>query len=154
MISVLAQPCLALTRPCSFFTSIIPSASSISISIIFLTLFSLSIGASSQSMDQIYSQGSSSSSCIKSFNYNSCNKIVNNTVVNNTVADDKPQILQWLSPLEPQKRHQQICDNRHDGVGEWIFGRDEYLKWRTGEDGSHPVIFCEGDPGVGKTHLR
>ncbi|RPA90439.1 hypothetical protein L873DRAFT_1717738, partial [Choiromyces venosus 120613-1] len=40
-----------------------------------------------------------------------------------------------------------------DGVGEWIFERDEYLKWTTEEDGSHPVIFCEGDPGVGKTHI-
>ncbi|RPA91550.1 hypothetical protein L873DRAFT_1819186 [Choiromyces venosus 120613-1] len=104
-------------------------------------------------MDQIYSQGSGSGRNVNSFNYNSCNKIIN-TVVNNTIADDKPQILQWLSPLEPQKRHQQICDKRHDGVGEWIFGREEFVKWRTENNGSHPVIFCEGDQGVGKTHLR
>ncbi|RPA90828.1 hypothetical protein L873DRAFT_1820436, partial [Choiromyces venosus 120613-1] len=102
-------------------------------------------------MDQIYSQGSGSTGNIKSFNYNSCNKIVN--IVNNTVADDKPQVLQWLSPLEPQKRHQHLRNNRYDGMGEWIFKRDEFVKWRTEEDGSHPAIFCEGDPGVGKTYL-
>ncbi|RPA90821.1 hypothetical protein L873DRAFT_1716542, partial [Choiromyces venosus 120613-1] len=103
-------------------------------------------------MDQIYSQGSGSTRNIKSFNYKSCNKIVNN-IVNNTVADDKPQVLQWLSPLEPQKRHQHLRNNRYDGMGEWIFERDEFVKWRTEEDESHPVIFCEGDPGVGKTYL-
>ncbi|RPA91573.1 hypothetical protein L873DRAFT_1819238, partial [Choiromyces venosus 120613-1] len=61
-------------------------------------------------------------------------------------ADDKPQVLQWLSPLKPQERHQQICDKRHEGVGEGIFERDEFVKWRTEEYGAHPVIFCEGDP--------
>ncbi|RPA88672.1 hypothetical protein L873DRAFT_1649181, partial [Choiromyces venosus 120613-1] len=60
-------------------------------------------------------------------------------------------VLQWLSPLVPQKRHQHLCNNRYDGMGEWIFERDEFVKWRTEEDRSHPVIFCEGDPGVGKT---
>ncbi|RPA90145.1 ankyrin [Choiromyces venosus 120613-1] len=99
-------------------------------------------------MNQTYSQGSGSGGNVNSYNVNCYNNIIHNTI-----ADDKPQILQWLSPLEPQKRHQQICDNWHDGVGEWIFDRDEIVKWRTEEDGSHPVIFCEGNPGIGKTHL-
>ncbi|RPA90464.1 hypothetical protein L873DRAFT_1717726, partial [Choiromyces venosus 120613-1] len=81
---------------------------------------------------------------------NSCNKIVN---MMNTVADDKPQVLPWLSPLAPQKRHQHLCNNGHDGVGDWILQRDEFMKRRTEEDESHPVILYERDPGVRKTYL-
>ncbi|RPA90470.1 hypothetical protein L873DRAFT_1717773, partial [Choiromyces venosus 120613-1] len=81
---------------------------------------------------------------------NSCNKIVN---IVNTVADDKPQVLPWLSSLALQKRHQHLCNNRHDGVREWVFQRDEFKKRTTEEYESHPVILCEGDPGVRKTYL-
>ena len=41
------------------------------------------------------------------------------------------------------------------GVGQWIFQTIEFQRWNMGEDGSgRSVIFCHGDPGVGKTHLR
>ena len=87
---------------------------------------------------------------IKSFNVNSFNKIVHTTI-----ADDKSQVLQWLSSLEPQKRHQHLRESRLEGVGQWIFQTSEFQRWNTGEDGSaHSVLFCHGDPGVGKTHLR
>ena len=87
---------------------------------------------------------------IKSFNVNSFNKIVHTTV-----ADDKSQVLQWLSSLEPQKRHQHLRESRLSSVGQWIFQTSEFQRWNTGEDRSaHSVLFCHGDPGVGKTHLR
>jgi len=86
----------------------------------------------------------------KSFNVNSFNKIVHTTI-----ADDEAQVLQWLSPLEPQKRHQHLRESRQESVGQWIFRESKFQRWNTGEDGSgHPVLFCHGDPGVGKTHLR
>ena len=41
------------------------------------------------------------------------------------------------------------------GVGDWVLQTDEFVNWHTGEDGViSPVLFCYGDPGVGKTHLR
>ena len=74
---------------------------------------------------------------------------------NTTTIDDKALVLQWLSPLEPQKRHQHLGENRLKGVGEWIFQTKGFRRWNTGQDGSaHSVLFCHGDPGVGKTHLR
>ena len=74
---------------------------------------------------------------------------------NTTITDDRNHVLQWLSLLEPQKRHQHLRGNRLKGVGEWIFRTDEFRRWDTREDGSpHSVLFCHGDPGVGKTHLR
>ena len=86
----------------------------------------------------------------RSFNVNSFNKIVHATI-----PDDRNQVLQWLSSLEPQRRHQHIRESRLKGTGDWIFQTSEFMRWNTREDASsHPVLFCHGDPGVGKTHLR
>ena len=42
-----------------------------------------------------------------------------------------------------------------EGVGDWLLGTNEFEKWHRGEDkAEHPVLFCYGDPGVGKTYLR
>ena len=74
---------------------------------------------------------------------------------NTTITDDKNQVLKWLSSLEPQRRHQHIRESRLKGTGNWIFEKSEFRRWNTREDGSsHRVLFCHGDPGVGKTHLR
>jgi len=74
---------------------------------------------------------------------------------NTTITDDRNQVLQWLSPLEPQRRHQHIRESRLKGTGNWIFQTSEFRRWETTKDGSsHSVLFCHGDPGVGKTHLR
>jgi len=68
---------------------------------------------------------------------------------------EEHKILQWLSPLEPQKRHQGVRAGRVDGVGNWVLETREFRKWRGEEDGCvEPVLFCYGNPGVGKTHVR
>ena len=70
------------------------------------------------------------------------------------VADERPEILEWLSPLVPRLRHQEVTKSRVGGVGNWLLGQEEFLNWNTGEDGvANPVLFCYGDPGVGKTHI-
>ena len=74
---------------------------------------------------------------------------------NTTITDDRNQVLRWLSPLEPQRRHQHIRESRLKGTGNWIFQTSEFRRWDAKKDGSsHSVLFCHGDPGVGKTHLR
>ncbi|RPA95531.1 hypothetical protein L873DRAFT_1697743, partial [Choiromyces venosus 120613-1] len=84
--------------------------------------------------------------------YQNCGNISNS--FNTVISDEKSQILAWLSPLEPQKRHQEVQNHRLDGVGEWLLEIDEFTKWRDAEDGSvNPVLFGYGDPGVGKTHI-
>ena len=68
---------------------------------------------------------------------------------------DESQILEWLSPLAPQERHRVVSEGRLNGVGDWLLRTSEFEKWHTGEDQAvHPVLFCHGDPGVGKTYLR
>ena len=74
---------------------------------------------------------------------------------NTYVSDEDAQIMRWLSPLEPNKRHQGVRTDRFDGVGEWLFETGEFREWRNSEGGADKaVLFCSGNPGVGKTYLR
>jgi len=91
-------------------------------------------------------------------NVNSFNALTNyNNIVNINPGQDaeRRQILQWLSPLEPQQRHEGVQSDRLDSVGNWALETNEFRKWRDAEDGCiEPVLFCYGNPGVGKTYLR
>jgi len=72
-----------------------------------------------------------------------------------STADGGRALLEWLSPLEPRERHQAIRVSRMAGVGEWLFLTSEFARWNKNSDGTaSPILFCYGDPGVGKTHLR
>lgn len=88
-----------------------------------------------------------------SFNANSFNNVLNNCIV----VDDRPQILAWLSPLEPRLRHKDIQESRAENVGEWVLETEEFRGWHASSGGSgsdNAVLFCYGDPGVGKTFIR
>jgi len=97
-----------------------------------------------------------SQSC--SNNYNSFNPTyINTTYINPTVADDRPDILTWLSPLDSKLRQQDIRDHRIESVGEWVLQTEEFRCWYAGiEDAKsdNAVLFCYGNPGVGKTYIR
>jgi len=86
-------------------------------------------------------------------NTNSFNNVWNNC----TVADDRPQLLTWLSPLEPSLRHRDIRERRVNSVGEWLVQSGEFRSWcglnEESKDASQ-VLFCYGGPGVGKTFIR
>ena len=80
-----------------------------------------------------------------------------NTTVNFTIADERSNILTWLSPLNPKVRHQDVRNNRIENVGEWVLQTEEFRSWHAGSGGSesnNAVLFCYGDPGVGKTFIR
>ena len=82
-------------------------------------------------------------------NFNSFNNVSNNFTF--TAADDEAQIMTWLSPLEPQVRHQGICDQRVDNIGGWLLETEEFINWFNGS--GHAALFCYGDPGVGKSYI-
>ena len=82
---------------------------------------------------------------------------LNTTNINFTAADDLPNILAWLSPLDPKLRHPDIRDRRVENVGEWLLQTEEFRSWYAGsEEGEsdNAVLFCFGDPGAGKTFIR
>ena len=73
------------------------------------------------------------------------------------MANERSEILAWLSPLEPRIRHEDIRTRRIDEVGGWLLQTQEYQNWfggiRVGEsDGA--ALFCYGGPGVGKAFIR
>jgi len=67
---------------------------------------------------------------------------------------ERSQILDWLSPLKPQKRHQEIRARRVEGVGSWLFRTEEYQNWFKGGESNRSALFCYGGPVVGKTYMR
>ena len=70
-------------------------------------------------------------------------------------SDEDAQIMRWLSPLELNNRHQGVRIDRFDGVGDWLLETREFREWRSGDGGADKaVVFCSGNPGVGKTYLR
>ena len=76
-----------------------------------------------------------------------------NTTVYQSNEDAK--IMRWLSPLEPDNRHHSVRTGRCEGVGNWLLETSEFREWRGGEGGDdRAVLFCSGNLGVGKTHLR
>ena len=86
-------------------------------------------------------------------NTNSFNNVWNNYAV----ADDRSLLLAWLSPLEPKLRHRDIQERRADNVGEWLLQTEAFRSWHdwSGEgEEQNAILFCYGDPGVGKTFIR
>jgi len=89
-----------------------------------------------------------------SFNTNSFNVY---NVSNFGGADERAEILLWLSPLEPRIRHDDIRAHRVEDVGDWLLRTEEYRNWfegARGEESDNSVLFCYGAPGVGKTYIR
>ena len=81
---------------------------------------------------------------------NSHNNIIN---LNQVIADENPEIMRWLSPIDPRRRHQDVRTDRFDTVGSWFLETREFREWQRGE-ADRAVLFCYGNPGVGKTFLR
>ncbi|KKZ63280.1 hypothetical protein EMCG_00263 [[Emmonsia] crescens] len=61
-------------------------------------------------------------------------------------------ILDWLSPLEPSKTHQDVRSMRLEGTCEWVLETAEFLDWLS-DTPSNRALYCYGDPGAGKTFL-
>jgi len=78
-----------------------------------------------------------------------------NTIINVGIEEDSLRIQEWLSPLQPDKRHQDVKSGRLDGVGEWVLRRSEFESWCRSQNVSvNPILLCYGGQGVGKTYIR
>jgi len=89
-----------------------------------------------------------------SFTHNIASFSVSN--ISFIATDDEPQILAWLSPLEPLVRHHDICEQRVDSVGNWLLETEEFGSWYNGSvngGSDRAALFCYGEPGVGKSYI-
>jgi len=78
-----------------------------------------------------------------------------NNTINVGIAEEALLIHEWLSPLEPHKRHEDVRNRRMDGIGESFLQRSEFESWRKSRDGiANPTLLCYGAQGVGKTYIR
>ena len=93
----------------------------------------------------------------QSINFGDNNSNCGNTIgsYNTYTSDQNVQIMRWLSPLEPENRHHDVRTDRLEGVGDWLLETREWREWKEGEGrAGNAVLFCSGNPGVGKTYLR
>ncbi|PUU77094.1 ankyrin repeat-containing domain protein [Tuber borchii] len=64
------------------------------------------------------------------------------------------RIQEWLSPLEPYGRHEDVNNRRLDGIGDWVLQKDEFKAWCKSRNCSvNPTLLCYGGQGVGKTYM-
>jgi len=87
-------------------------------------------------------------------NQNSFNVATIANTFNYNTPYDRSEILEWLSPLEPRVRHRDIGARRIDSIGTRLLETEEFKCWHNGsrEDRSYPTLFCDGNPGVGKSY--
>ena len=120
----------------------------------FVTKFPHNPNSSSYNTNSFNTTGSLNNNTDSLNNNNHCFN-TNNT--NITVADDKTEILTWLSPLDPRLRHSDLESRRVQTVGDWLLRTEEFRSWRSSDgpgESQKAVIFCSGNPGVGKTYIR
>ena len=78
-----------------------------------------------------------------------------NSTINVGTEEESLRIQEWLSPLEPNKRHRDVRTGRLKGVGEWVLRRSEFESWCKSQDESvDRTLLCYGGQGVGKTYIR
>ncbi|KAI9774836.1 MAG: hypothetical protein M1840_000052 [Geoglossum simile] len=61
------------------------------------------------------------------------------------------KVLEWLSSVDMQPKQQDILSRRQSGTGEWLLCNECFIDWM--DNDSVSLLWCPGDPGVGKTVL-
>ncbi|PKX95976.1 ankyrin [Aspergillus novofumigatus IBT 16806] len=70
----------------------------------------------------------------------------------NTERESRRSILDWVSTLKHDQKHQLIQASRAPNTGTWILHENEFIRWR-GDSSPSNVLVCHGIPGSGKTNL-
>ncbi|KAL8698451.1 MAG: hypothetical protein Q9201_006562 [Fulgogasparrea decipioides] len=65
-------------------------------------------------------------------------------------ANERENMLGWLSPLNFLKTQQDIFSRRQEGTGQWLIDSTQFQNWVTG---SERIMCCSGIPGAGKSIL-
>jgi Cdc6-like AAA superfamily ATPase len=64
---------------------------------------------------------------------------------------ERMKILGWLSSVAHHEKHTDTLRRRHENTGMWFLELAEFQDWLKND--TKNVLWCKGDPGVGKTIL-
>lgn len=65
---------------------------------------------------------------------------------------EEGRVLEWLTPIDPSRSHDQACKQYQEGTLGWFFADPRFQRWRDGpEQGT--TLWCRGNMGTGKTTL-
>ncbi|KAI1273835.1 ankyrin repeat protein [Xylaria sp. FL0933] len=71
-------------------------------------------------------------------------------VVSRSDEEESQKVMNWLSEIKYDSRHQESVKKYQEGTGKWFLDSPEYESWLQ-NDGQ--TLFCHGIPGAGKTIL-
>lgn len=60
------------------------------------------------------------------------------------------KVMQWLSAPDSSINQNKALQQRHEGSGEWVLQREEFVEWKTR---LNSILWLHGIPGCGKTIL-
>jgi len=65
--------------------------------------------------------------------------------------EDRMKILGWLSSVAHNEKQTDTLRRRHGNTGMWFLELAEFQDWLKND--TNNILWCKGDPGVGKTIL-
>ena len=65
-------------------------------------------------------------------------------------ANENQEILDWLSTMRIEEKHQDVFVKHHPGTAQWILDHDHFKSWRNGHWETPSVLWC---PGIRKSRL-
>lgn len=68
-------------------------------------------------------------------------------------SEEEEKMLRWLSSLNFNLKHADVVSRRHEGTGLWLLTHPVFSEWLKASSSTCKILWCPGNPGVGKTVL-
>lgn len=65
-------------------------------------------------------------------------------------AEERDQILEWLSVVKHEEKHYDVRVRRMNDTGDWLLQNGEFRRWRDEPKPRANVLWCYGIQGSGK----
>lgn len=66
---------------------------------------------------------------------------------------DSNTLIAWLSALNFATVLRAHCNKRTPETGKWLLQLQDFQRWISDDDTDNRILWCKGNPGVGKTIL-
>ena len=75
----------------------------------------------------------------------------NQMLKDSRASAERETLLDWVTTINHQKKHHDICRDRVDGTGKWFLDDNKFVAWQ--EALTSGVLWCHGMQGSGKSIL-